>query len=136
MVHQAAICKAYFTNPTKLTRGRGSALVSTLLEELVGDHLCILEITRPDGRFSLVLDADWADLGLQISALESDKLDEKVALPRSALNAVVAGWPLEWDEQANPKLGVHVSEDNIPHVSLSEIGARRQSSPEVRSAGN
>ena len=134
MLHQAAICHAFFTNPGKLAKGPGSALVSGLLQEIAGNYLCILEIERPDGRFSLVLDTAWAALGLQVSALDGcDELNDSVPLPRSALRAVVAGWALDWDEQINPTLGVHLSDDDIPHVSLSEVGARRESEPTLHS---
>lgn len=123
MLNHAAIHDAYFTSALDLSKGPGSALISTLLGEVAGEWLCIVEIERADGQFSLILDAKWAVLSLQSSGLLADDDDSSDgALPRLALLAVIAGWPKDWDKTAKPKMGVHLSDDMIPHVSLSEIG--------------
>lgn len=130
MLHQAAICRAYFTDPLLLANGRGSALVSELLCELAGERICTLEIERSDGRFSLAIDADWADLGLQVSGLllAQPGTMEDHPLPRTVLHAVIAGWPQDWDAPTNPRISLHLSDDMIPHVSIAELDIANDSS--------
>ena len=136
MLHQAAICKAYFIDPLDLSNGRGSALISQLITELAGPRVCVLEIERDDGRFCLILDAGWADLGVQVASISSSAGLGSAAddqLPRAALHAVIAGWPSDWDHPVDPGIDLYVSEDLIPHVSLADLHVRHHPSKGARS---
>lgn len=131
MLHQAAICKAYFVDPLELSGGRGSALVSQLISEIAGPRVCVLEIERADGRFCLVLDAGWADLGVYVRSISDRSVMASLAhrpLPRAALHAVIAGWPADWDHPVDPELDLHLSDDLIPHVSLADLHVRHNPS--------
>lgn len=100
--------------------GPGSTQISDLLLELVGPRLCLVEVRRADGCFTFAVDADWAEMVMDLGSVgDTDELCS-LQLPRSALRAVLAGWPSHWDEIGEPRLEVHLSEDLVPHVSLSD----------------
>ena len=116
----ASIEKAYFRATSQLAVGSGSTQVSDLLLELVGPQLCLVEVRRPDGCFTFAVDAGWAEMALVLNNVDTSHDLSSLQLPRSALRAVLAGWPSDWDEISDPRLEVHLSEDLVPHVSLSE----------------
>lgn len=121
MKRVASIERAYFRATSHLASGSGSTQISELLLEIVGPRLCLLEVCRPEGHFTFAVDAEWAEMATHLG--EMDEGDDDLAslqLPRSALRAVIAGWPTEWDDIDQPRLKVHVSEDLVPHVSLLE----------------
>ncbi len=120
----AMIERAYFCTTAQLGLGAGSTQLSELLLELIGTQLCLVEVRRPDGRYTFAVDADWAEMAIGLG--QQGVADEELAglqLPRSALRAVIAGWPADWDGDGEPRLGVHLSEDLVPHVSLSGLAA-------------
>ena len=121
MKRVANIERAYFRATSHLASGYGSTQISELLLEMVGPRLCLLEVRRPDGRFTLAVDADWAEMVTGLGEIDEREDDlASLQLPRSALRAVIAGWPTDWDDLGQPRLEVHVSEDLLPHISLLE----------------
>lgn len=123
MLRDAIIERAYFQHADELTDGPGAVLIGQFLSSWVGERSCLVQITRDEGRFTLVLDPDWAELGLGLRALtgaSSAELD--MDLPRSTLRAVIRGWPEYWGQLKDPHLEVHLSDDDVPHVALTEGG--------------
>lgn len=117
--HDRVTSSAHIESATLHTGGRieggpGSAKVSSALSELVGDRFVVARIRRDDGRFSLIIDADWVELAESLVNSGQD-LVEVGDLPRSMLLAVVAGWPEDW-HCADGAVEVHVSDDDIPHL--------------------
>lgn len=124
------ISKAYFVCTDELARGPGSTLVQNLLQEVAGPQLCLVEVMREEGPFTLAVDSGWAELGMQVTGgtaccdFANPDLADLVGmeLPRPALRAVIDGWPDQWDDEPDPHIDVHLTEDNIPHVSLNGAG--------------
>jgi hypothetical protein len=118
----ARITNAYFCAPSELAFGSGSTQLSELLSKLIGTRLCLVEVDRTDGHFTFAVDADWAEMGLLSAGDGAPSEDElpSFQLPRSALRAVVAGWPADWDDVLEPRIEVHVSKDLVPHLSLAD----------------
>ena len=81
--------------------------------------MCLVEIKRAEGCFTFAVDAEWAEMGMDLMATSCSGMDCSAQLPRSALRAVIAGWPAQWDMIEKPRLEVHLSEDLVPHISLS-----------------
>lgn len=123
MLERATIDRAYFLRTDKLTGGPGVSLIGRFLASSVGERSCLVLITRPDGKFTLVLDPEWTELAMTQSTGSVDigeQLD--IDLPRSALRAVVEGWPDEWERFRDPALELHLSDDEVPHLWLTEAG--------------
>ncbi|MBT8240691.1 MAG: hypothetical protein KJN63_05645 [Acidimicrobiia bacterium] len=119
MNRAAHVQRAYFQTTSRLARGIGSTQISELLLEVAGPRLCLVELERADGCFTFAVDTDWAEMGLDLRATPCREVDCSLPLPRSALRAVIAGWPAHWDTIERPRVNVHLSEDLVPHVSLS-----------------
>lgn len=105
-----------------LPGGPGAAKISSALSELVGDRFVVAQIRRDDGRYTLIIDANWIALAKSLVDSGQD-LIEVGDLPRSMLLAVVAGWPEDWQCSQGP-VDVHLSDDGIPHLRTSETEAR------------
>lgn len=105
-----------------LRGGPGAAKVSTALSELVGDRFVVAQIRRDEGRFTLIIDADWVALAEMLVNSGQDLIDVG-DLPRSMLLAVVAGWPDDWRSSQGP-VEVHMSDDGIPHLRAASDHAR------------
>ena len=99
--------------------GPGGRAVSNALDALVGDDFVVVEIERDDGRFSLVIDAEWVRFAQLIGDVDQDLVDA-VELPRSILRAVITGWSDDW-WQATDELEIHESADSIPHLRLASL---------------
>lgn len=124
MLERATIDRAYFLRTDKLTGGPGVSLIGRFLASSVGERSCLVLITRPDGKFTLVIDPEWTELALAQSAGSGDIADQPdIDLPRSALRAVIEGWPDEWERFRDPALELHLSDDDLPHLWLMEAGA-------------
>ncbi|NNF53433.1 MAG: hypothetical protein HKN03_03220 [Acidimicrobiales bacterium] len=113
--------RVFFQSTAQLAMGPGSALIQGFLSEAVGARMCLALIARPDGRFTLVLDNEWIGLGFRIRDREAGvTLTDDFEIPRQAIQAVIAGWPADWDADASPTLSTHYSHDNIPHLSVND----------------
>ncbi len=99
--------------------GPGGRAVSDALAELVGDDFVIVEIERDEGRFSLVIDAEWVRFAQLVGDTDQDLVDA-VELPRSILRAVITGWSDDW-WRATDELEIQDSADNIPHLRLTSL---------------
>ena len=96
--------------------------VSAALTELVGDEFVMAQIERPEGRFTLIIDADWISFMQQLVGSSQDLVDAG-DLPRSMVRAVVAGWPCEWSETGF-EVEINDAADGVPHLRLVGSQAR------------
>lgn len=87
------------------------------LASLIADDYAVAEVERSEGRFSLILDAEWVRLAQSTS---NHDLVEDMALPRNVVLAVVAGWATDWSN-ASSELEVDLSHDAIPHLRLTSL---------------
>lgn len=118
-VHRAMLCR----DGSPLPCGEHGCAVSTALTELVGDHYAMAEIERPEGRFTLIIDAEWLTFVQQLTAGQPQDLVDVGELPRSMLRAVVAGWSDEW-RSCDSELEICEAADGIPHLRLVRSQAR------------
>lgn len=86
------------------------------MSELVGDRYVVAQVRRDEGRFTLIIDADWIELAKSLVNSRQD-LIEVDDLPRSVLLAVVAGWPDDWVSTDEP-VDVQLADDGVPHLRL------------------
>lgn len=120
MLEGATIERAYFQRAAELAGGPGAILIGQFLASWVGERCCLVQITRTEGRFTLVLDPEWAELGLDLRGISKGSADLDMDLPRSSLRAVIHGWPEGWAELEDPDLELHLSDDEVPHVTLTD----------------
>lgn len=65
------------------------------LTEHIGDEYALVDLERPEGRFTLVVDAEWLRFAHAVGEERPDLVDG-LDLPSSVLLAVVVGWQSEW----------------------------------------
>ncbi len=110
---------ARFHDAEAVPCGEGTRAIEGYLRANIGTDYTIVEVTRPDGRFSLIVESGWFRLA-QHTAKRHPELLEDFELPRSCLLAVVAGWKRDWDNEPSG-LSVQFSPDQIPHLRLTSL---------------
>jgi len=115
VAHQAVIRSAQLLRLSQLRRGPTSGAICDELARFDVEQACVVLVERPDLNVTLFLDAEWAQLGLEI---ENESDDTDLELPRSVLRAVVSDWPDNWDLYLDASTHVSVSSDGIPHLGL------------------
>lgn len=99
--------------------GGGARAIEDYLQSHIGNDYTVVEVSRPEGCFSLIVDANWFRLAQQASRSQTDVLGD-LELPRSSLLAVVVGWSSDW-VTASADLSVEYSTDHIPHLRLTSL---------------
>ncbi len=92
--------------------------------------VCLVSVGSDQQRYTLIIDASWIELAAEASEIDRHLVDD-LSLPRSVVDAVVAGWPEDWcsiREDPGPtslppqrsrherRKTVWWSDDDIPHV--------------------
>ena len=117
---------------SSVSNGAGSQAVMDYLHSHAGDDFAVVEVERAEGRFTLILDAEWVRLAQSAHARNTDLVAD-MELPRASLLAVIAGWHRDWDT-TEATMTIDYSIDDIPHLRLtgrrpSTTGADGRSRP-------
>jgi hypothetical protein len=95
--------------------------------------VCLVSVGSSYKRYTLIVDTTWLDLASTAERVNHDLVDD-LPLPRSVVDAVVAGWPEDWSSHdarsgdgpssagpSTPRRRTNVwwSDDGIPHVDVS-----------------
>lgn len=117
MPHPPRVASARIHGANSAIYGAGGQAVADYLISVAGENYAVVEIERCEGRFSLILDAEWVRLAQSTSNLD---LVRDLALPRNVVRAVVAGWATDWS-YASSDLEIEHSSDAIPHLRLKSL---------------
>lgn len=98
------------------SRAIGHPAIGTYLEDHIDVDSAMITLARPEGHFTLVVDASYVELARAAQQVDPTIVDG-LMLPRVAVLAVIAGWPDEWLAGCSD-LRVHVSQDGVPHLRL------------------
>lgn len=109
----------------RIGTGPASVALGTVLEDLVGTEVCLAMVDNHDVIYTLALDPDWTRLGLEAMGNDGDTADwANFDVPRTAVRAVIGDWPEQWDRAAGGWLQAYISDDGIPHISVSSSPSR------------